>query len=137
MSNFYKATREGFDGKQIRKPGDVFPFDGPRGSWMVPCNEGGKTTETVEKQRETRHGSNQPKNHSREELREECRKRGINFKATLGAADLARLIQEHDAKGEPAAPGGDGNEGGDQDPGAGEGSLGAGEGAGTGNQDVI
>jgi hypothetical protein len=30
----YKAIKKGFDGKQIRHPGEVFDFDGKPGSWM-------------------------------------------------------------------------------------------------------
>jgi hypothetical protein len=29
-----RATRKGYDGKEIREEGDVFPFAGKLGSWM-------------------------------------------------------------------------------------------------------
>lgn len=138
MAQFYKAIREGFDGRQIRKPGEVFPFAGRRGSWMVPCSEDGKVRETVAAQRETRLGTNQAKTLSREELREECRKLGIAFKATQGAIDLAELIQKHEAskagtvaeEEKPASS---------ENPDGGSPGVGTGEGAGsgTGNLEVL
>lgn len=139
MAQFYKATKEGFDGKQVRKPGEVFRFSGKRGSWMVPCDENGKVAETVPAQRETRLGAKGSKSLTREELREECRKLGIPFKATLSAVDLAELIQKHEAgeAGSPEEPDGPSPENPDGGaPGVGS-ATGDETGGGTGNQEVL
>lgn len=137
-AQFYKATKEGYDGKVIRKPGEVFAFGGKRGSWMVPCDENGKVTETVVKQRDTRLGTSSSKNLTREDLREECRKLGIPFKATFGAADLAALIQQHEA-GKTTGP--EEEAGSPENPDGGAPGVGSGTGGkdagGTGNQEVL
>lgn len=125
MARFYKATKEGFDGKEIRKRGDVFLFPGQRGSWMIPCDEHGNVTETVVEERQGRLGTKVSSALSRDDLREECRKRGITFKATMGASDLAVLLQEHDSRTEgPSAPAVSGGEG-------------AAPAGGSGDQDVL
>ena len=38
----YKATAKGFDGEQIRLPGEVFDFEGKPGKWMVLVEQGKK-----------------------------------------------------------------------------------------------
>lgn len=138
MKHFYKATREGYDGKVVRKPGEVFLFAGRRGSWMVPCDEHGNVAESVMEQRPTRLGTKQGGSLTRDDYREECRKLGIPFKATMGAADLAALIQEHEAS--KAGRVADGSSSSPENPDGGAPGVGTSQDAapdGTGNQDVI
>lgn len=96
---YYKAIKEGWDGSQIRKPGEVFPFEGKKGSWMAECDAAGNLKEGEKAPvppRDVRHGASASKTLSREELRAQCTAKGIKFKATLGAADLAKLLKDHD-----------------------------------------
>jgi hypothetical protein len=99
----YKATKEGWDGRRIIKPGEIFNFDGPRGSWMVPCDGAGNPLEgeaLPPEQRPFRAGAKMPANLSREALREKCKALGIQFKATLGGPALAELIRKHEEEAE-------------------------------------
>lgn len=91
----YKATKDGWDGRRIVKRGEIFNFDGPRGSWMVPVDGAGNVIGGVPDQRPLRAGAKMPTSHGREALREKCRELGINFKATMGAEGLAELIRQH------------------------------------------
>jgi hypothetical protein len=122
---FYKATKKGWDGRREIKPGEVFPFAGPKGSWMVECDREGnvKPGEKVPvAQRALKQGTT-ARTRSREDLRSECKAKGIPFKATMGAVDLAKLLTDHadgTPPGTPAevpapAPGEEGKGTGDQD----------------------
>lgn len=94
----YKATKEGWDGRQIRTPGEVFSFDGKKGSWMVECDSHGnplKGEAIPPPQREIRAGAKQPRGHTRDDLRAELKKLGIKFPATAGAVALAELLKNH------------------------------------------
>jgi len=94
----FKAIKEGWDGRQLRKPGEVFDFAGKKGSWMIPCDENGKLGEgwqEPEEARPVRAGSSTPSGHTREALREQCRALGIQFKAMWGVVDLATAIYAH------------------------------------------
>lgn len=94
----YIATKEGFDGRKIIKPGEIFFFSGKRGTWMVPCDEKGNPLQgeaLPPPERPVRAGASQPKGKTRGELREECTRLGIKYSATLGAQDLAALIVKH------------------------------------------
>lgn len=104
---FMRATKEGWDGRQIRKAGEVFPFDGERGSWMVPCDEAGnplKGEALPPPEREVRAGAKKPTGSTRNDLRAECQRLGIPFKATMGAIDLAELIKKHNEGAAAKAP---------------------------------
>lgn len=97
----YLATKEGWDGRRIVKEGTVFNFDGPKGSWMVPCDDKGNPlkADAIVEQRPVRAGSKTSNGvgGTRESLRARCKELGIKFAATLGAQDLAELIQKHEA----------------------------------------
>lgn len=122
---FYKAIKEGWDGRKIIKQGEVFKFDGPKGSWMVECDTAGNVKEGEKYSgpaRDVRAGASQPKAATRAELREQLKAAGVKFPATMGAVDLANLLREHQEaalqpKKETELP---------------EGSV-----SGVGNQDVI
>lgn len=101
----YLATKEGWDGRRIVKKGEIFNFDGARGSWMVPCDGAGKPLEgeaLPAEQRPLRAGAKMPASLGRDALREKCKALGISFKATLGAPGLAELIQKHEEAAESA-----------------------------------
>ena len=135
MAQFYKATKEGFDGKQILKPGDVFPFAGECGSWMVPCDEQGSVNVPVVQERPTRLGTKVSSNLSRADLREECKKHGIAFKATAGAVELAELLQKHqEEQSGKAMPAHTGKSVSTENPDGGAPGVGTG---GTGDQEVL
>lgn len=102
----YKAIKEGWDGRQIRKVGEVFPFDGKKGSWMIECDRNGnpvKGEAAPPPERPIRAGASQKTSKTRDALREECRKLGISFGATMGAQQLAELIQNHENEKEKAS----------------------------------
>lgn len=128
-----KAIKEGFDGRQIRKEGEIFNFEGAKGSWMVEVDGHGnpvKGEKAPAAERPVRLGTKVGggSGKTRDELREVCRKLEIKFPATAGAQVLADLIQKHqEAKemGEGEKTSSDAPEGGD--PGE----------SGTGNQSVI
>jgi len=106
---FYKAIKKGWDGRRIRKQGEVFPFDGPKGSWMAECDQAGniKAGEpTIVPQRNVRAGASKSAGKSRNELRDQLRELKISFPATAGAVQLAELLRQHQEGGpvEPKAP---------------------------------
>jgi hypothetical protein len=84
----YRAIKEGWDGRQIRKPGEEFSFSGPRGSWMVPVDEAPESPP-----RPVRLGSKVNGGGTRDELREQLRSAGIKFHATASAEELAILLK--------------------------------------------
>lgn len=101
-----KATKEGWDGRQIRKPGEIFDFDGPKGLWMVEVDASGnpaKGEKVPSPERPVRAGASQTKGKSRDDLRKECKALGIKFPATAGAAELGVLIQKHHEAAEGGA----------------------------------
>lgn len=131
----YVATKEGWDGRRLIQPGEVFVFEGKRGSWMVPCDEHGKPLKGEDvpaAERPVRAGASQSKGKTRNDLREECKNLGIKFPATAGAQELAELLVKHNEK----SSGGSLSEGmAGEDPGSGDGSTkGVG---GTGDQEVL
>jgi hypothetical protein len=94
----YKATKDGWDGRRIVKKGEIFNFDGVRGSWMVPCDGAGNPLEGEKlppEQRQVRAGAKMTTGQGRDALRDKCRALGIEFKATMGAPALAELLQKH------------------------------------------
>lgn len=115
----YKATKEGWDGRRIIQKGEIFNFDGPRGSWMVPVDGAGQPVageKIPAEPRQVRAGTKQTTGYTRDQLRVRCRELGIQFPATAGAPALAELIQKHEEaqsapKPEvaPEGPGGTGN----------------------------
>jgi hypothetical protein len=42
-----RASRQGFDGKVIREPGEEFDFEGPLGSWMETMDSTGLTKRDI------------------------------------------------------------------------------------------
>jgi hypothetical protein len=93
-----RATKEGWDGRQIRQVGEIFRFEGKRGSWMVPCDQKGNPIagETLpDAPRDVRQGTAKNSGQGRDDLRAECKRLGIQFKATHGAVHLAELIRLH------------------------------------------
>lgn len=92
----YMAIKDGWDGRQIRKPGEVFSFKGKQGEWMLRCDDQGQPIEdTPPVQRPVRAGTRKPTGSTRNDLREECQRLGIQFRPSMGAADLAELIEKH------------------------------------------
>ncbi|OHD24866.1 MAG: hypothetical protein A2Y38_16155 [Spirochaetes bacterium GWB1_59_5] len=135
----YKATKDGWDGRRIIKKGQVFNFDGVRGSWMVPCDSAGNPLEGEDvPQRPLRAGAKMSTGHTREALRAKCKDLGIVYKAIMGAHDLAELIRKHEEvaalKAHESAAVGKSSE----NPDGGTPGVGLeGAGQGTGDQDVI
>jgi hypothetical protein len=43
-----KAIKRGYDGQQIREPGDVFEFKGKLGKWMIEVDDQGKPVKKEE-----------------------------------------------------------------------------------------
>ncbi|BCS54777.1 hypothetical protein [Geobacter sp. SVR] len=97
----YKAIKEGWDGRKIIKPGTIFPFDGPKGSWMVECDSSGKVKageKDLIPDRPVRAGASQPKGLTRDDLRKQLKDAGVKFPATAGAPALAELLRTHQEK---------------------------------------
>ena len=122
----YKAIKEGWDGRKIIKEGEIFSFDGPKGSWMVEVDGAGNVKEGEKyagPAREVRAGTTAAKGATREDLRKQLTAAGVKFKATLGAVELAELLRKHQEKVAESKP-------------ADTVEI-DGAGGGTGNQDVI
>jgi hypothetical protein len=43
----YRANQLGFDGKQLREPGEEFDFDGKEADWMDPLDDSGRSKKDV------------------------------------------------------------------------------------------
>jgi hypothetical protein len=43
----YRANKLGFDGKQLREPGEEFDFDGEPGHWMDALDASGRTKKDI------------------------------------------------------------------------------------------
>jgi hypothetical protein len=103
----YLATKEGWDGKRIIKPKEIFNFSGTRGSWMVPCDEAGtplKGEALPPASRPVRAGTKSTVGLTRDALRARCRELGIPFGATLSGVALADLIRQHEEGDTPLVP---------------------------------
>lgn len=62
----YIATAKGFDGMATREIGEIFYFEGPKGSWMEEVDSEGKIIKSDVETPENEKGKVQPENHGRD-----------------------------------------------------------------------
>lgn len=62
----YIATAKGHDGMAIREKGEIFYFEGPKGSWMEEVNSKGEIISSDVETPENEKGKVQPENHGRD-----------------------------------------------------------------------
>lgn len=92
---FYKAAKEGWDGRKIRVPGEIFAFAGKKGSWMIPCDEEGNLLEGAAMPENPRDVRPVPTTGGavRSELKEQLNAAGIPFPRNATDEKLAELLE--------------------------------------------
>jgi len=93
----YLAKERGFAGA-LREPGDVFEFDGPKGSWMKDLDNPEEDEDDAGDGKEKGKGAGGGDQLDREQIKTNLTMLGVEFNSRAGTEALQKLLETHLAK---------------------------------------